>query len=187
MHAFQSLVSYVKGWRVGWGLGVQLLRDGERILVGHGGAMPGFLAQVAVSPEDGIGAVALTNSSANAGMEAAALELARKAAELEPPAPEEWRPAEPPPAEIAGLLGRWWSEGVEFVFRWSRGRLEAVLVEDMRGIEPTWFEPDGPDRFRSASGMERGELLRVVRDEAGVPVKLYWATYPFTRTPQAFG
>jgi hypothetical protein len=38
-----------------------------------------------------------------------------------------------------------------------------------------------------AEGRERGELLRVIRDEAGVPVKLYWATYPFTRTPQVFG
>jgi CubicO group peptidase (beta-lactamase class C family) len=186
MHAFQSLVGYVKGWRLGWGLGVQLLRDGERILVGHGGAMPGFLAQLAVSPEDGIGAVTLTNSGANAGMEAAALELARKAAELEPGAPDEWRPAEPPPREVAALLGRWWSEGVEFVFRWSSGRLEATLAEDMRGIEPTPFEPDGDDRWRAVSGMERGELLRVVRGDDGEPLKLYWATYPFTRAPQTF-
>jgi CubicO group peptidase (beta-lactamase class C family) len=152
MHAFQSLVTYVKGWRLGWGLGLQLSRDGDRILVGHGGAMPGFLAHVAASPEDGIGAV---------------------------------RPAEPPPAEVAGLLGRWWSEGLEFVFRWSKGRLEAALAE-ARELEPTVFEQEGPDRFRPASGLERGELLRVVRDEAGEPVKLYWATYPFTRAPQTF-
>src|SRR5919106_6811479 len=129
MHAFQALVGYVKGWKVGWGLGVQLLRDGDRILVGHGGAMPGFLAQLAVSPEDGIGAVALTNSSANAPVDALPLEPARKTAELEPGDPEEWRPAEPPPPEIAGLLGHWWSEGHQYVFRWREGRLEATLVE----------------------------------------------------------
>jgi CubicO group peptidase (beta-lactamase class C family) len=187
MHAFQALVGYVKGWKVAWGLGVQLLRDGERILVGHGGAMPGFLAQLGASPEDGIGAVALTNSSANAFLDALILELARKTAELEPSHPEEWRPAEPPPPEVAGLLGHWWSEGLEYVFRWSGGRLEATLVEVARAIEPTVFEQEGPDRFRPVAGLERGELLRVVRDEAGEPVKLYWATYPFTRSAQTFG
>ena len=186
MHSFQSLVSYVRGWKVGWGLGVQLMRDGDRILVGHGGAMPGFLAQLAVSPEDGIGAVALTNASANAFLDEAALALVRKAGELEPTDPEEWRPAEPPAPEIAGLLGRWWSEGIEFVFRWSGGQLEASVAGRV-GLEPTVFEPESPDRFRASSGMERGELLRVERDERGEPVKLYWATYPFTRAPQTFG
>ena len=48
------------------------------------------------------------------------------------------------------------------------------------------FEPEAPDRFRVAEGRERGELLRVVRDDAGLVVKLYWATYPVTRDPQSF-
>jgi CubicO group peptidase (beta-lactamase class C family) len=186
MHAFQGLVGYVKGWRLGWGLGLQLSRDGDRILVGHGGAMPGFLAHVAASPEDGIGAVALTNSSANAFVDVLALELARRTAELEPTDPEEWRPGEPPSPEVAGLLGRWWSEGTEYVFRWSSGRLEANLAEGQLAYEPTVFEQEAPDRFRPVSGLERGELLRVVRDGSGEPVKLYWATYPFTRAPQIF-
>jgi hypothetical protein len=30
-------------------------------------------------------------------------------------------------------------------------------------------------------------VLRVVRDERGEVVKLYWATYPFTRAPEIFG
>jgi CubicO group peptidase (beta-lactamase class C family) len=186
MHAFQGLVSYVKGWRLGWGLGLQLSRDGDRILAGHGGAMPGFLAHVAASAEDGIGAVALTNSSANAFTEGLVLELARRTAELEPSDPEAWAPAEPPPPEVAGWLGHWWSEGIEWVFRWSRGRLEATLVEGARAYEPTVFEQEAPDRYRPVSGLERGELLRVVRDESGEPVRLYWATYPFTRAPQTF-
>ena len=49
------------------------------------------------------------------------------------------------------------------------------------------FEPEGEDRFRTVSGRERGEVLRVVRDESGAVVKLYWATYPFTRSPEIFG
>ena len=49
------------------------------------------------------------------------------------------------------------------------------------------FEPEGEDRFRTVSGRERGEVLRVVRDESGAVVKLYWATYPFARSPEIFG
>jgi hypothetical protein len=46
---------------------------------------------------------------------------------------------------------------------------------------------DGADRWRVVSGREQGELLRVVRDDAGAVVRLYWATYPMTRAPLPFG
>jgi CubicO group peptidase (beta-lactamase class C family) len=188
MHAFQSMVPYVKNWALGWGLGLELFRDGERIYSGHGGAMPGFLASLVVAREDGIGAVALANSSALAFVDALSLKLAGKAAELAPRDPEEWRVAEPPPPEVADILGNWWGEGVPYVFRWRKEALEATLaVESTRALEPTRFEPDGPDRYRAISGVERGELLRVVRAEDGSVEKLYWATYPFTRKPQTFG
>jgi hypothetical protein len=49
------------------------------------------------------------------------------------------------------------------------------------------FEELEPDRWRTASGRERGELLRVVRDGSGAVERLNWAGYPFTRTPEAFG
>ena len=49
------------------------------------------------------------------------------------------------------------------------------------------FEPAGDDRFRTVSGRENGEWLRVARDEQGAVTKLYWATYAFTRDPQVFG
>ena len=34
----------IDAWNLAWGLGFMLLRKGDRILVGHEGAMPGFLA-----------------------------------------------------------------------------------------------------------------------------------------------
>jgi CubicO group peptidase (beta-lactamase class C family) len=188
MHAFQAMVPYLKSWTMGYGLGVALYRDDDRVLVGHGGAMPGFLAGLVVSPEDGIGAVALANSSAGAFAESLAVKLARRAYELEPADADEWRVGEPPPEPVAALLGRWWSEGVEWIFSWRKGALEATPAESQRGaLETTVFEADGDDRFRPVSGLERGELLRVVRDEQGVPTRLYWATYPFTRAPEIFG
>jgi hypothetical protein len=72
-------------------------------------------------------------------------------------------------------------------FRFVGGRLEArhALLPDWR--PPMVFAPDGPDAYRVVSGPERGERMRVVRDEDGTPVKLYVATYPFTREPRAFG
>jgi len=47
MRTVQSIADHVR-WTGGYGLGLQLLRDGERILAGHGGSMPGFIAGVYV-------------------------------------------------------------------------------------------------------------------------------------------
>ena len=51
---------------------------------------------------------------------------------------------------------------------------------------PAVFELEAADRFRGISGREQGELLEVVRDDLGEPVKLYWATYPCTRGFRTF-
>ena len=77
--------------------------------------------------------------------------------------------------------------GRETIFSWRGGKLEARLADAPPEREPSVFEPEGDDRFRVVSGRERGEALRVVRDDEGEVVKLYWATYPFTRTPEIFG
>jgi hypothetical protein len=37
------------------------------------------------------------------------------------------------------------------------------------------------------AGIERGEELRLVRDQAGALLNMYRATYPFTRAPLPFG
>jgi hypothetical protein len=50
----------------------------------------------------------------------------------------------------------------------------------------SWLVREDGDRWRIVEGRELGELLRVVRDDAGAPVKLYVATYPLTRAPTAF-
>jgi CubicO group peptidase (beta-lactamase class C family) len=186
MRAVQTMMD-TERWEVGWGLGLGLYRRGDAIWAGHGGAMPGQVAALVFRPQDSIGAAVLANSGAFPGPESLALALAEKALELEPTEPDAWRPAEQPPADVAGLLGAWWSEGYEHVFRWRDGRLVADLPIAPEHRRRSVFAPEGSDRWRVAEGRERGELLRVIRDEAGVPVKLYWATYPFTRTPQVFG
>jgi len=174
-------------WTLAWGLGLALYRRGGRVYAGHTGGMPGHLAALVFSAKERAGAAVLTNTSAGFHPEELALRLAERSLELEPPVPEAWRPGAPVPSELAPLLGRWWSEGAEFVFGVRDGKLEARLADAPKKLAPSVFEPEGPDRFRTVSGREQGELLRVVRDETGAVVRLYWATYPFAREPEVFG
>jgi CubicO group peptidase (beta-lactamase class C family) len=174
-------------WTRGWGLGIELWRRGERVFGGHTGGFPGFLSILCYSGRDRLGAVVLTNASNWPSLSPTGLELAEAGLEELVAEPEPWSPEAAPPAEIAPLLGRWWSEGDESIFSWRGGRLEARLADAPPDREPSVFEPEGVDRFRVVSGRERGETLHVVRDESGEVVKLYWATYPFTRTPEVFG
>ena len=184
MHRVQIMVDNDR-WKGAWGLGVALYRERERIFGGHSGGMPGFVTGLAYARKEKIVAVALANAYAD--MPELALKLGTKAADALPADPEPWLPQPPPPDEIATLLGRWWSEGEESIFSWRRGRLEARRPDDPPETEPSVFDQVEPDLFRTATGRERGEILRVVRDEEGVPVKLFWASYPFLRTPEVFG
>jgi CubicO group peptidase (beta-lactamase class C family) len=185
MHDLQVMAE--PDWTLGWGLGLELWRRGDRIFGGHTGGFPGFLSILVFARRERVGAVLLTNSSRWAKLSATGLDLAEAALEELVPEEEAWAPEEAPPAEIVPLLGRWWSEGEETIFSWRRGRLEAQIASAPDGREPSVFEPEGEDRFRTVSGRERGEVLRVVRDERGAVARLYWATYPFTRSPEIFG
>jgi CubicO group peptidase (beta-lactamase class C family) len=186
MHALQTMMD-VERWTIGWGLGLQLVRSGDRVWAGHGGAMPGHLAGLLFRRQERIGAVVLTNTSAGAEPVDLALQLGERTLEVAPPERPSWRPEPGAPPEVAGLLGRWWSEGSEFVFEYRDGNLQARHLAVPAYRQLSVFAPDGPDRYRVVSGRERGELLRVVRDEGGEIAKLYWATYPFTRAPTTFG
>jgi CubicO group peptidase (beta-lactamase class C family) len=185
MHDLQIMAE--PDWTLGWGLGIELWRRGEGVFGGHTGGFPGFLSILIYSRRDRIGAVLLTNGGRWDKLSATGLDLAEAALEELAPEREPWTPAEAPPEEILPLLGRWWSEGDETIFSWRSGKLEARVAGSPPGREPSVFEPEGEDRFRVVSGRERGEVLRVVRDEQGAVVRLYWATYPFTRAPEIFG
>jgi len=174
------------GWTIGWGLGLMLFRKHDRICVGHTGGMPGHLAALAVSRKDGVGAAAFSNSSALFEPGGFANDLVDTWLSNDPPAPEPWAPGEPVPAAYEGVLGRWWAEGSEWVFSWRAGRLQAVPAGAPKEYPPDLFEPDG-DGFRTVTGREAGERLRVVRSAEGEVVKMYWATYPLTRRPLTFG
>jgi CubicO group peptidase (beta-lactamase class C family) len=185
MHDLQLMV--LPDWTLGWGLGIEMWRRGDRIFTGHTGGYPGFVSIVAYSRPDRVGAVVLTNSGTWDALAKTGLDLAEAALDELAPELEPWAPEETPPPEVAPLLGRWWSEGSETIFSWRKGRLEARLAAAPPERELSVFEREDDDRYRVVSGRERGELLRVVRDDEGAVTRLYWATYPFTRGPETFG
>ncbi|MDX6510605.1 MAG: hypothetical protein QOE36_109, partial [Gaiellaceae bacterium] len=99
MRGFQAMAD-LQRWKLGWGLGLMLFRDGDRILAGHGGAMPGFLAGLAASPEQKVAVAVLTNSTGGVAIDEVLMSLAKKALDELPAEPEAWRPGEAPPPEL---------------------------------------------------------------------------------------
>ena len=91
------------------------------------------------------------------------------------------------PADLRDVLGTWFSEGTPFVFSVKGGQLQAKSPAAAEHLAPAVFDRVSDDVYRTVSGRETGELLRITRDAAGVPVKLHWATYLCTREPLAFG
>jgi CubicO group peptidase (beta-lactamase class C family) len=175
------------GWTLAWGLGFMLHRRGERVLVGHDGAMPGFLAALVVRRPEKLGAVALANTSAAADPTGLAIDLLARTLDDDPDPAEPWRPGPAVPPHVEELLGQWWSEGTAYAFSARDGHLEARAVTAPLGRPPSVFAEEGPDLFRVVSGGNQGERLRVVRREDGTVARLYWATYPVTRDPMPFG
>jgi CubicO group peptidase (beta-lactamase class C family) len=175
MRTLQSLADHVR-WTAGYGLGLQLFRDGERIVAGHTGSMPGFIAFMGVAPADKIGCAVLTNSS-SARTSELALKLIAETVERWPVPPAPWRVEEPPPADVEPLLGAWYMEGDEVVFRWRDGKLEAQFTDAPDWSPPAVLDRDEQGRWRIVSGWEQGEVLRVEPD------RLVLAGYPVTREP----
>jgi CubicO group peptidase (beta-lactamase class C family) len=183
MHAFQTMTD-LESWTLGHGLALMLMRKGDRVFAGHSGAHLGFLSNVACHRATRTGAAVVTNSTSGVAITPLGIELADAIAEATPADPHAWQPGEAPPPELEGVLGSWWSEGQEYVFRYRAGRLEALLRDDVPGQAVTRFDREGEDRYRAIDGLERGELLLVVRDADGEVTRLELATYPFARRPE---
>jgi CubicO group peptidase (beta-lactamase class C family) len=175
MRTLQSLADHIR-WSAGYGLGLQLVRDGERILVGHGGSMPGFIAGLYISPGDKIGVAALTNSS-GARLIPLAQKLLSATVNTWPVPPKPWQVEDAPPDEVVPLLGIWFMEGDQIVFRWRDGHLEAQFPDAADWELPAVFRRESDDRWRVISGFEHGEVLRVEAE------RLVLAGYPVTREP----
>lgn len=166
-------------WTGGYGLGPQLYRAGERIFVGHGGSMPGYVAHLSVHRRSRIGVIAFANAYGMTGtsIRAIGLEALTTVLDAEPVVYPPWRPATAPPDDLAELCGRWWWMGREYTMVAEGDRLM------MTGAEPWSFERDGPDRWRGRTGENAGEILRVLRGPDGSVTGLDIATFVFGRDP----
>jgi len=181
-------------WTGGFGLGLILAPQGRRIMhVGHDGAMPGFLAAVygrrgGDGTPDALGCAVLGSSGTAGETNELVHELLRLAVDLDPAEITPWRPAPPAPAEFRTVLGPWWSEGVQFLFSWHDGNLQARIADAPADRPPAIFQPVAgrPDVLRTVSGREAGELLRLTRDTGGSVLRMHWATYRFTRVQEGF-
>jgi CubicO group peptidase (beta-lactamase class C family) len=174
-------------WQLAFGLGFMLLRVGERVFIGHTGGMPGHITGTFLHRPSGTAGIALMNTSAAPSPAAIATELALKVLDDDPVLPKAWTPGTTIPAELAGVLGTWFTEGSPFVFSVREGHLEAKSPAAADYVAPAVFEQISTDVYRTVSGRETGELLRITRNAEGTPVKLNWATYLCTREPLAFG
>jgi CubicO group peptidase (beta-lactamase class C family) len=177
-----------EGWQVGMGLGFFLLRTaGGRVLAGHTGGMPGYVTGAFTHRESGTAGIVLMNSSTAGDPASFAADLVDLVLDREPEEPEPWRAGTHLPEDLVPLLGRWYSEGRPWDLVVRAGALEA-RSPDWPAERPSWgFEREAPDLFRSTSGMERGEQLRVLRRDDGSVESLRWATYRMTREPLGFG
>lgn len=181
----RSVIMRDETWGSGHGLGWMIVRHGERTVVGHSGGMPGFVTGLKVHRKSGVGAVVFANSTSGADPMALAWKLVETVLDGDPATDDEWVPEQTAEPGIGALLGPWWMEGSELVFEVRKGELWSRFAAS-KTSDARWERVDG-DTWRSAEGYEQGELLEVVRDDSGTPVRLYLATYAVTRDPRAFG
>ena len=178
------IMADVEGWARAYGLGYDLQRTGERILAGHGGAMPGFLAGLRVRRQARLGAVVFANSTAGAETVTLAGQLVNAVLDAEPSLALVWRPSQPQP-DFGGILGSWWTEGEEIVFEVRDNVLWSRIPGGLPIADTRFAKADG-GCFRAVGGREQGELLEITRGPGGHVERMHFATYALTRNPTAF-
>ncbi|HYJ67584.1 MAG TPA: serine hydrolase domain-containing protein [Nocardioidaceae bacterium] len=166
------------GLDMAWGLGLEL--SGGTTRFGHGGSMPGFLACLAIDPDERIAAVTLSNGT-RGGTPTLAHTLLDIVAEREPRLSGEWVP-EPTIDGADELLGPWYWGNTPFTLVVRDGML---MLDAGRPARSSRLEPVGHDEWRGRDAYFAGESLRVVRREDGTISHLDLATYTLTRTPNS--
>jgi CubicO group peptidase (beta-lactamase class C family) len=163
-----------------YGLGLQVIRAGGRRLLGHSGAMPGFVSSVFVDRDARLGGLWAANTTYGGDRDllGAMLSIVR---ECEPPIAEEWRPAPLPPGIGLELLGTWYWGPNAYALR--------TLGDAQLELSPPNGKGRG-SRFRlvggewvGRDGYFAGERLRIAPDGRSLDL----ATFVFTREPYGEG
>ncbi|MFJ6571380.1 serine hydrolase domain-containing protein [Streptomyces sp. NPDC091292] len=165
-----------------YGLGMQLHRMGGRMIVGHSGSLPGFLAGLAISVEDGLAAVTLANCTSGLPIWGLAGDLVQIVAEAEPTIPEPWRPLPEVDQAVLELAGPWyWGTGAVALRLTADG---GVTLGPLSGAgRASRFRAQGDGTWLGLDGYYAGETLRAVRRPDGSVSHLDLGSFVFTRQP----
>ncbi|KOV52167.1 beta-lactamase [Streptomyces sp. AS58] len=168
--------------RVTYGLGLQIQHRDGRMLVGHSGSLPGFLANLTISVADGLAAVVLANCTSGPQLAAVGADLVRIVAEAEPRIPEPWRPLAEVDASVLELAGQWYWGTYAFALRLTGEG--GVTLEPLSGRgRGSRFRADGNGTWTGLEGYYAGEVLRPVRRPDGSVSHLDLGSFVFTRQP----
>ena len=160
----------------GYGLGLRVEAADGVSRVGHSGSMPGFLAGLVAEPATGLAAVAVANATAGATPRLPGT-LVDHVRRCEPEPAPVWRPE----LVVDGadeLVGNWFWGNTAVTLDVRSGSLRL----DHPG-RSSRFQRVGVDRWRGLDSYYDGELLTVVRDDAGAVARLLLATFELTPTP----
>ncbi|MER6062096.1 serine hydrolase domain-containing protein [Streptomyces sp. NPDC001792] len=165
-----------------YGLGLQIQRRDGRLLVGHSGSLPGFLANLTLSVEDDVAAVVLANCTSGPLLGAVGADLVRIVAEAEPRIPEPWRPLRQVDPAVLELAGQWYWGTSSFGLRVTADGLLALGPLSGSGRRSR-FRSNGDGTWTGLEGYFAGELLRPVRRTDGTLSHLDLGSFVFTRQP----
>ncbi|MER7045269.1 serine hydrolase domain-containing protein [Streptomyces jumonjinensis] len=169
-------------WDSAYGLGMQIVRRDGRTLVGHGGSLPGFLAGLWVSVDDGIAAAVLANATSGPLTAVVAADLVGIVAQAEPRIPRPWQPLPEVDQELLALTGLWYWGTYAFSLRLTADR--GVELQPQLGTSRgSRFVAGGDGTWTGQNGYFAGETLRVVRREDGSVHHLDLGSFVFTREP----
>ncbi|MFE9169285.1 serine hydrolase domain-containing protein [Streptomyces kebangsaanensis] len=165
-----------------YGLGLELRRCGDRLLVGHSGSLPGFLASLIIDVEEDVAAVVLANCTSGPLPVTVGADLVRIVADAEPRIPEPWRPLRQIDPSVLELAGQWYWGTYGFGLRLTADGL--LSLEPLSGIgRRSRFRANGDGTWTGLEGYYAGEVLRAVRRPDGSVDHLDLGSFVFTRQP----
>ncbi|KUO08670.1 serine hydrolase domain-containing protein [Streptomyces sp. DSM 15324] len=169
-----------------YGLGMQIQHRDGRVLVGHSGSVPGFLANLTVAVADDVAAVVLANCTSGPLLGQVGADLVRLVAEAEPRIPQPWRPLREVDQSVLELAGQWYWGTSLHVLRVTADGLVS-LGPLSAGGRRSRFRANGDGTWTGLEGYFAGELLRAVRRPDGTVDHLDLGSFVLTRQPYEEG